>query len=243
MIQSQKYRCLVVDDEPIARKILKTYIGKFPNLECVGECKNASEAIEQISREPIEIVFLDISMPNINGLSMVRILSKKPLIIFTTAYTEHAIESYELNAVDYLLKPFLFERFAKAVAKAIERLTFTTISPSNSENIIQEPTLFIKSNGENYPVQINEILYCEAMKNYTKITMKNGKNYYPLIPLSKFEEDISALSSDYLRVHRSFIISKKEVLSIGANYVMLGKIKIPIGNQYKESFLIKVGMI
>jgi DNA-binding LytR/AlgR family response regulator len=243
MIQAQKYRCLIVDDEPIARKILKTYIAKLPNLECVGECKNASEAIEQISREPIEIVFLDISMPNINGMSMVRILSKQPLIIFTTAHTEHALESYELNAVDYLLKPFLFERFAKAVAKAMERLTFAAFSPNNIENTIQEPTLFIKSNGENYPVPINDILYCEAMKNYTKITMKNGKNYYPLIPLSKFEEDISLLTENYLRVHRSFIISKKEVLSIGSNYVMLGNIKIPIGNQYKESFLMKVGML
>jgi two-component system, LytTR family, response regulator len=184
-------------------------------------------------------------MPNISGISMVKILSKQPLIIFTTAYTEYAIESYDLNAVDYLLKPFLFERFAKAVVKAMERLRDKeALMPTHlTENLQTEPTFFIKSKGENYPIVVNDILYCEAMKNYTKIILKNGKTYYPLTPLSKFEEEISLLSPHYVRVHRSFIISKKEVRSIGANYVMLEKIKIPIGNQYKEAFLSKVGMV
>ncbi len=245
MINAQKYRCLVVDDEPIARKIVKTYIAQLPHLVFAGECKNASEAIEKISRENIEIVFLDISMPNISGISMVKILPNAPLIVFTTAYSEFAIESYELNAVDYLLKPFLFERFAKAVAKAMERLRNreTLPSPILSENAPSEPSIFIKSKGENYPILINDILYCEAMKNYTKIILKNGKTYYPLTPLSKFEEELTVLSPHYLRVHRSFIVSKKAVHSIGANYVMVEKVKIPIGNQYKEAFLAQVGLV
>lgn len=242
-MSAKKYRCLIVDDEPIARKIVKTYIAQLPNLECAGECKNASEAIEQISREDIDMVFLDINMPNINGISMVKILSKQPLIIFTTAYSEFAIESYELNAVDYLLKPFLFERFAKAVAKAMERLRHATGPLSINNDLTTEPSLFVKSNGKNYPILVNEILYCEAMKNYTKITLKNGKVYYPLVPLSKFEEDITALSTHFIRIHRSYIISKKYVTAIGANYLLLDGVKIPIGNQYKSVFLTQIGMI
>jgi DNA-binding LytR/AlgR family response regulator len=242
MVIIKKYNCLVVDDEPIARKIVKNYIAQLPNLVCAGECKNASEAIEQISREDIDIVFLDINMPNINGISMVKILSKQPLIIFTTAYSEFAIESYELNAVDYLLKPFLFERFAKAVAKAMERLRNTPVSMPILDNSEAEQTLFIKSNGENYPVQLSDILYCEAMKNYTKVVLKNGKIYYPLTPLSKFEEELNQLTNNYLRVHRSFIISKKHVSAIGANYVLLDTLKIPIGSQYKDVFLSNLGM-
>jgi DNA-binding LytR/AlgR family response regulator len=243
MANAKKYQCLVVDDEPIARKIVKRYIAQLPNLVCIGECKNASEAIERISRETIDIVFLDINLPNINGISMVKILSKQPLIIFTTAYSEFALESYELNAVDYLLKPFLFERFAKAVAKAMERLRDFPNTQIQLDKSEPEPLLFIKSKGETYPISVNDILYCEAMKNYTKIILKNGKTYYPLIPLSKFEENIKALSTSYLRIHRSFLISKKNIVSIGSQYVLLDKIKIPIGNQYKESFLADVGMI
>ncbi len=215
----------------------------MPNLVCSGACKNASEAIEQISREDIDIVFLDINMPNINGISMVKILSKRPLIIFTTAYSDYAIESYELHAVDYLLKPFLFERFAKAVVKAMERLRNAASLPPISDSIAPESTLFIKSNGEIFPVLPSDILYCEAMKNYTKVTLKNGKTYYPLTPLSKFEEELNELTANCLRVHRSFIISKKYVTAIGANYVLLDTLKIPIGSQYKDAFLSKLGML
>ena len=241
MINAQKYRCLVVDDEPIARKIVKTYIAQLPHLVFAGECKNASEAIEKISRENIEIVFLDISMPNISGISMVKILPNAPLIVFTTAYSEFAIESYELNAVDYLLKPFLFERFAKAVAKAMERLRNreTLPSPILSENAPSEPSIFIKSKGENYPILINDILYCEAMKNYTKIILKNGKTYYPLTPLSKFEEELTVLSPHYLRVHRSFIISKKRCIPLVPITSWLKRSKFPLEISTKRHFWLK----
>jgi DNA-binding LytR/AlgR family response regulator len=243
MTSVKRYRCLVVDDEPIARKIVKQYIEQLPILEFVGECKNAYEALEVISRdETIEVVFLDINMPNISGISMVKIMSKQLQIIFTTAYSEFAIESYELNAVDYLLKPFLFERFAKAVFKAIDRLGNFSTTPNLLENSGKSPSLYIKSNGENHPVLVNDILYCEAMKNYTKIVLINGKEYSPLISLSKFEEEISVLSLNFFRVHRSFIIAKQYIQSIGASYVMVNKAKIPIGIQYKTQFLEQVGM-
>ncbi len=242
MSSTKKHRCVIVDDEPIARKIIRNYVDQLPNLECAGECKNAFEAIELInSDEGIEIVFLDINMPNISGISMVKILNKQPLIIFTTAYSEFAVESYELNAVDYLLKPFLLERFAKAVFKATERLKDTG-ALRLVEAILPPTTIFVKSDGENYPVLLTEILYCEAMKNYTKVVLTSGKSYIPLISLSKFEEEVTQLSLHFLRVHRSYLVSRLHIRAIGANYVMLESNKIPIGEQYKGAFLAQVGM-
>jgi DNA-binding LytR/AlgR family response regulator len=235
---TKKYRCLVVDDEPIARKIVASYLAKLPNVENAGECKNAFEALDLIAQdESIEIVFLDINMPNINGMSMVKLLPRKMQIVFTTAYTEFAIESYDLNAVDYLLKPFPFERLTKAVYKCIDRLREVTIIPIETKS---NESIIIKSDGENYPILVKDILYCEAMKNYTRIILHNGKTYLPLIALSKFEEDITTLSANFLRVHRSFLINKGHLASFGANYVLIEQHKIPIGSQYKEMFLERV---
>ncbi|MCE3229445.1 MAG: DNA-binding response regulator [Bacteroidetes bacterium] len=236
------YNCLIVDDEPIARKIVQAYIEKLPNLECTVQAKNAIEALEILNKDPgIEIVFLDINMPNLSGMSMAKILNTPPKIIFTTAYTEYAIESYEINAVDYLLKPFSFERFAKAAFKAIDLIekSKTGLTP---EIKTEEQQIFIKSEGKNYPVSVNDILYCEAKKNYTKIVLKNDKTYLPLIPLSKFEDELKAISSNFIRVHRSFIVSSKEIASVGAQQVFIGKYKIPLGEQYKIDFFEKIGI-
>ena len=236
------HRCLIVDDEPIARKIIHNYITQLPNLVCAGACKNAFEAIELINNdEGIEIVFLDINMPNISGISMVKILPKPPLIIFTTAYSEYAVESYELNAVDYLLKPFLLERFAKAVFKATERLK-EHAGQRESETSIATQVIFVKSDGENYPVLLADILYCEAMKNYTKIVLHNGKTYMPLVPLSKFENDLAQVSPNFLRIHRSYIVSKLHIEAIGASHVVIQKNKLPIGELYKDVILASLGM-
>jgi DNA-binding LytR/AlgR family response regulator len=238
MTLTRKYRCVVVDDEPIARKIVKNYILQLPNLELAGECKNAFEAIELINTdETIEIVFLDINMPNINGMAAAKILSRQPQIIFTTAYADFALESYDINAADYLLKPFLFERFTKAVYKATDRIRSAMALSQAEETIKSESVLFIKSNGEKFPVSLSDILYCEAMKNYTKIIAANNKTYLPLIALSKFETELNDISTDFYRIHRSFIISKKHLMAVGANYVIVGTHKIPIGDQYKELFL------
>jgi DNA-binding LytR/AlgR family response regulator len=241
-VNNKIYNCLIVDDEPIARKIVQAYIEKLPNLECTVQAKNAIEALEILNKDPgIEIVFLDINMPNLSGMSMAKILNTPPKIIFTTAYTEYAIESYEINAVDYLLKPFSFERFAKAAFKAIDLIekSKTGLTP---EIKTEEQQIFIKSEGKNYPVSVNDILYCEAKKNYTKIVLKNDKTYLPLIPLSKFEDELKAISSNFIRVHRSFIVSSKEIASVGAQQVFIGKYKIPLGEQYKIDFFEKIGI-
>jgi len=242
-LNSKIYKCLIVDDEPIARKIVQAYIDNLPNLECSIQVKNAIEALEILNNDPgIEIVFLDINMPNLSGMSMVKILSTPPKIIFTTAYSEYAIESYEINAVDYLLKPFSFERFTKAAFKAIDLIEKTKAGLSNEIKPDEEQNIFIKSEGKNYPISLNEIIYCEAKKNYTKIVLKNDKTYLPLIPLSKFEEELKAISPNFIRVHRSFIVSSKEIVSVGAHQVFMDKYKIPLGEQYKMEFFEKIGI-
>lgn len=210
----------------------------MPNLEAVGECKNAFEAIEKINGEPgADIVFLDINMPNLSGTALVKILTKRPQIIFTTAYSEFAVESYELNAVDYLLKPFLFERFAQAVFKAVERVAHSPAALVFSEKNGVEKSIFIKSEGEIHPVFGDEILFCEAMKNYTKVVLKNGLELRPLISISKFEEELAALAPGFLRVHRSFLVSKKQLRSVGRGYLMVAGQKIPVGEMYKNAVL------
>lgn len=242
-MNSKIYKCLIVDDEPIARKIVQGYIDQLPNLECSVQAKNAIEALEILNNDPgIEIVFLDINMPNLSGMSLVKILATPPKIIFTTAYSEHAVESYEINAVDYLLKPFSFERFAKAAFKAVDLIEKSKAGPTHEMKTAEEQLLFIKSDGRNYPVSPNEILYCEARKNYTRIVLKNDKTYLPLIPLSKFEDELKAVSSSFIRVHRSFIVSSKEIVSVSASQVFIGKYKIPLGEQYKMIFFERIGI-
>jgi DNA-binding LytR/AlgR family response regulator len=184
MENSQKYRSIIVDDEPIARKILSGYVSQIAFLENAGECKNAIEALEVISRDnSIQIVFLDINMPNLTGLAMAKIVKKDIRIIFTTAYSEYAVDSYEVNAIDYLLKPFSFERFAIAVFKAVDSIRLTS-NPS-AEIVPDDKTIYIKSEGMSYPVALGDIHYCEAMKNHTKVILSNGKILKPLVAFYK----------------------------------------------------------
>jgi DNA-binding LytR/AlgR family response regulator len=241
-MEPEKYMCLVVDDEPIARKIIVNYIDQMPLLQLAGESINALGAIEYLrTHSNVDIIFLDINMPNLSGLQLLKILQPHQPVIFTTAYAEHAVESYDLNAVDYLLKPFSFERFTKAVYKAVNLIT-------NSKQNIYELTnekkqvIFIKSDGKNYPVMLEDILYCEAMKNYTMVYLKNEKKLMPLIPLSKFEASLLEAGGEFVQIHRSFLISIKHIVAITPNNVTIGKLELPIGVQFKERFLKVIGM-
>src|SRR5215217_7492876 len=158
-----KYNCLLVDDEPIARKIIVNYIEQMPLLQLAAERINALSAIDYLrTHGNVDIIFLDINMPNLSGFQLMKIVQPQQPVIFTTAYSEYAVESYELNAIDYLLKPFSFERFTKAVYKAIDAIKKSGKSSSEAENE-KRPIVFIKSDGKNYPVYLDDILYCEAM--------------------------------------------------------------------------------
>ncbi len=244
MESTEKYKCIIVDDEPIARKIIRSYIDQIAFLENEGEYKNAIEALEILSKDSsIQILFLDINMPNLSGLSLAKIINNNIQIIFTTAYSQYAVESYEVNAVDYLLKPFLFERFTTAVFKAIDRIAKTSIpSEITIEESKEEKIIYIKSEGISYPVNINEIYYCEAMKNYTKVFLTNGKFLKPLVPFSKMEQDLIKMNTNFLRVHRSFLISTEFITGIKSNSIMIGKNEIPIGFLFRDMFFKTIGM-
>ncbi|HEV7781307.1 MAG TPA: LytTR family DNA-binding domain-containing protein [Chitinophagaceae bacterium] len=237
-----KYNCLVVDDEPIARKIIINYIKKMPLLQLAEESINALSAIDYLrTHTNIQIIFLDINMPNLSGLQLLKIMQPQQPVIFTTAYSEYAVESYDLNAVDYLLKPFSFERFTKAVYKAVDALKKTQPAPGTSTNE-KSPPFFIKSDGKNYPVPVDDILYCEAMKNYTMVMLKNGQKFMPLVPLSKFEILLSEAGGDFIQIHRSFLIAKKHITAVASNQVSINKYELPIGVQFKEKFFRAIGM-
>src|SRR5215213_5706915 len=237
----KKYNCLVVDDEPIARKIIINYIEEMPLLQLAAECINAISTIDYLrAHTNIDMIFLDINMPNLSGLQLLKIIQPQQPVIFTTAYSEHAVESYELNAVDYLLKPFSFERFTKAVYKAVDVIEN---SFKDTKVIADEKrhVFFIKSDGKNYPVYLDDILYCEAMKNYTRVIIKNAQKLMPLIPLSKFETLLSEAGGEFIQVHRSFLISRKHITAIGPSSVTIDKFEIPIGVQFKERFFKAIG--
>jgi DNA-binding LytR/AlgR family response regulator len=253
-----KYTCIIVDDEPIARQIVRSYAEQMPMLTILQECKNALEALTFLQKNDVDIVFLDINMPALSGLSMVKTLTKLPQIIFTTAYHEHAVESYELNATDYLLKPFSFERYTKAVFKAINNIEKTVInnelmssastisdreapqykSTFETENAEQ---IFIKADGKLHQIYFNDVLYCEAMKNYTRIVLKNGNKIMPLVALSKIEEQLPNIGQ-FLRVHRSFIVAKAHIEAIEGHVILIGKASIPIGEQYRDGFFKTIGL-
>lgn len=237
-----KYNCLVVDDEPIARKIIVNYIEKLPLLQLAEESISALGAIEYLrTHTHIQIIFLDINMPNLSGLQLLKIIQPQQPVIFTTAYSEYAVESYDLNAVDYLLKPFSFERFTKAVFKAIDAIKRSEQQTPNTKED-KKPPFFIKSDGKNYPVSVDDILYCEAMKNYTMVRMKDGQKLMPLVPLSRFEVILSEAGGDFIQVHRSFLVSKKHISAVSPQQVTINKYEIPIGVQFKDKFYKAIGM-
>lgn len=237
----EKYNCLVVDDEPIARKIIVNYIEQMPLLQLAGECINALSAIDHLrTHTNVDIIFLDINMPNLSGLQLLKILQPQQPVIFTTAYAEFAVESYELNAVDYLLKPFSFERFTKAAYKAI--IAIASAYKTTYEFTGEKRQIFIKSDGKNYPVYLNDILYCEAMKNYTMVVLKDDRKLMPLIPLSKFDMILAEAGGGFIQIHRSFLISMKHIMAVSSSHVTVNKFELPLGVQFKERFHKVIGM-
>lgn len=240
-METETYKCLVVDDEPIARKIIINYIEQLPLLQLASEQINALSAIDYLrTHNDVHIIFLDINMPHLSGLQFLKILQPQQPVIFTTAYAEHAVESYDVNAIDYLLKPFSFERFAKAVYKAVGAIK--TSSPKNEEAGEKKRTVFIKSDGKNYPVTLDDILYCEAMKNYTMVILKSGQKLMPLIPLFRLETLLLEAGGEFIQIHRSFLISRKHLTSITSNSVRVMNFEIPIGVQFRERFFKAIGM-
>ncbi len=233
-----KYSCLIVDDEPIAREIVETYCNYLPSLQVAGLCGNALEAKDILREQKIDILFLDINMPVLDGIAFLKTLKNQPQVIFTTAYKEYASDAFDLSACDYLLKPFSLERFIVAVDKAIDRLQGSSASKQPLQDQKEENFIFIRNNGKIYKVWLDDLLYAEASGNNTKI-ITSELSLLPAMTLTNLEEMLPP--SKFLRTHRSFIVNKSKITHIEGNRVFIGTTEIPIGNNYREGFLKEIG--
>ena len=221
------YRCIIIEDEPLAQNVLKKYIDEHPLLELAGVCADASEAQQQLAKQPVSILFLDINLPRLSGITFLKSLAHPPLVIFTTAYPEFAVEGFELDAIDYLLKPFSFERFLKAINKAIEKL-----ERSGSGATSSLPTsIFIKSDKKVYKISLDDILYVEALDDYVKLVTTQS-NYLVNDTLKSLQEELPA--SQFIRIHKSYIIARDKIVFFEGNFVKIGNRDIPIGASYRE---------
>jgi len=232
-------RCLIVDDEPLASDVIENYINKIESLNIVAKCNSALKAINILKEHQIDLIFLDIKMPNLSGLELVKTIDNIPQFIFTTAYSEHAIEGFELNATDYLVKPIRFNRFIKAVNKAQEKHELKLKKPIKK---IQDSKdyIFIKSEYENIKVNLKDIQYIEGLKDYVKIHIKDSKK--SLLTLSSFKNILGKLSPNFIRIHRSYIVNIDFIKTLQKTKVIIGEVRLPIGESYKESVLKHLGV-
>ncbi len=235
-------KCIAIDDEPLALKKLVTYIKKIPFLELVAQCRSAFEAQQVLEQKPVEAIFLDINMPDLNGLDFAKSMqdhSKGPVMVFTTAYSEYAIEGYKANAVGYLLKPYGFDEFEAAAQKVKEiceirqqSATAVEVSTDTDDGII-----YVKSDYKIVRIDIDKIIYIEAMSEYLRISCEDkDKPVIVLLSMKKIEEHLP--SNKFMRIHRSFIINLDKISEIKKNHVVLnGDISLPIGDNYKDAFM------
>ena len=224
-----KIKCVIIDDEPLSQDVLRKYISDCPSLELYEAFTNAVDANTFLQTQRIELLFLDINMPKISGLSFFKSLTNPPLVIFTTAYPEYAIEGFEVDAVDYLVKPFSFERFLKAVNKAVEKIK--SIQP-NTKNI--EGSILLKSDKKVYKINFDSILYLQAIGDYVKVVTME-KNLIVHTTIKGLVEQLPI--DDFIRIHKSFVISIKRLEYLEGNQVRIGKENLPVGLNYKEELL------
>ena len=235
-------RCLAIDDEPLALQQLITYINKVPFLELAAQCQSALEAREFLEKETVDAIFCDINMPDLNGMDFVKSLAMPPLIVFTTAYSEYAVEGFRVNAVDYLLKPFGLQEFQRAANRLKERVESTpAVNPTPPT---EEDILFLKTDYRIVKVSIADIQDIEAMSEYLKVWVEGEpKPIITLLSMKKMEE---RLPKNFMRIHRSYIVNLNKIQEVNKNQVVLGRprtedrtpdTRLPIGDLYKEAFL------
>ncbi|MCE5179655.1 MAG: LytTR family DNA-binding domain-containing protein [Porphyromonadaceae bacterium] len=226
--------CWIVDDEPLALSLLESYVQKTSFLRLTGKYSNALPAMKQIAEEKVDLLFLDIQMPEINGMEFARTISHRTRVIFTTAFSEYALEGYKVSALDYLLKPFSFDEFLAAARKALEWFEMTASRPV-AETVHENIGIFVKSEYRLLHVLYEDIIYIEGLKDYVKIYTENEpKPILSLMSLKLLEEELPA--DRFMRVHRSYIIHKNKISSVNKNRIAIGKKQIPIGETYRKQF-------
>lgn len=228
---------IIVDDEPLALDVLETYIEKMPNLHLVQKCSNALEANEALKNHEVDLMFLDIQMPQLTGIDFLKTLSNPPLVVFTTAYPNYAIEGFELNALDYLLKPISLERFMKAVNKATEQIDFHRREADAGEHSEQD-YIFVKADKKLVKVNFPEVIYIEGLKDYVIIRLENSR-VITLQTMKSLEDKLPP--AQFKRIHRSFIVNIDKIEAIMGNMVEVmekGQAKhLPIGKNYRDELL------
>jgi two-component system, LytTR family, response regulator len=229
----QIYKCIIVEDEPLAEEVLQDYISQVPFLKLVASCSDAFYAMESLQKFDVDLLFLDIHLPKMKGLDLIEVLKKPPKIIITSAYQEYALQGYELNVIDYLLKPIEFSRFLKAVNK-IEQNKEIALPARPVALSTERAYLFFSVGKKKVKVFLDEILYIESMKEYIRVNTKS-KSVLTKFKLSEVEGLLS--ENNFLRIHRSFIVAKDKIEAFSATEVELGGKRLPIGRSYKELVL------
>lgn len=229
-------KCIIVEDELLAQHVIQSHLQKVERFELVGVCSNALEAVDMLNKKEVDLIFLDIQLPGMTGLNFLRSLPNHPLVVLTTAYPEYALESYEFNVIDYLLKPISFERFSKTIEKIIDGKIFT--ETTKSWDNLPGDHIFIKSNSKFFRVSFSDIIYIEGMKDYLKI---HTREHTILTHQTMNEMENVLPPRQFIRVHKSYIVGFTHIKSIFGNSVELEKATIPIGLNYKERLMSFIG--
>lgn len=228
----QKVRCLIVDDEPLALDLLESYVKRTPFLELVARSANAFEAMEVIANQVVELIFLDIQMPDLSGVEFSRTLKNGPKIVFTTAFEQYALDGFKVDALDYLLKPFNYEEFLKAANKAWE---WFQLVDAQKQKTAPLPYLFVKSEYKLVKIDLSEVLYFEGLKDYVKIHLQaHNKPVLSLMSLKSLEEGLPP--EQFMRVHRSYIVNLEKIDSVERSRIIIQQFAIVIAEQYREKF-------
>ena len=230
--------CIIVDDEPLAQQVIEDYAITIPYLSVIAKCSSAFEAFDVLRHKKVDLIFLDIQMPNVTGIDFLNSLEYKPMIIFTTAFSEYALDAFNLNALDYLVKPIPFDRFLKAVNKAFDYFSLRNKSQEPIKESLTGPApekfILVKSEYHTQKIDLNDITFIEGLKDYIKIHLSNSK---PVVTLNSLRNMAEKLPADqFVRVHKSFIVSLTRVDSISRNRIIIGETYIPIGDNFKDEF-------
>ncbi len=224
-----KIKCIIIDDEPLAITVIENHLKNFDHIEVVETFNNPLKAYRVLEQEKIDLIFLDINMPEMTGFSFIENLSYKPLIVITTAYREYAVKSFELNILDYLVKPIPFNRFLKTINKVYQQVYIANGSADSS--LQQDPHIFLKANKKLLKINLNDILYIESLKDYIKVTTTLG-DYVVHKSLTAITEELP--QSNFIRIHRSYTVSINKIIALEGNKVEIANRKIPIGRNYTK---------
>jgi DNA-binding LytR/AlgR family response regulator len=229
-----KTKCIIIDDEPLARDLMRNHISKLENFEIVAECADAMKALQELRDQKVDIMFMDIQMPQISGIEFLKILKNPPKIIITSAHREYALDSFELDVVDYLLKPITFERFLKAINKYYQETQEETVVkiPVSEVNQTEEPYIYVKENKRLIKVNLGEILYIEGLSEYVQI-YTGRKKFITKTSMTNLEEKLP--TDGFLRIHKSFIVSLSRIEAFTASTIEVPGKELPIGRSYKNA--------